>query len=61
MHSNYLAAKPKEKNNLGDLSVDGRMILKWILKERIVRMWPGFNSLSNKLLVSKIAGYFLIG
>jgi hypothetical protein len=29
----------KERDNLRDLYVDKRMILKWILKDKSVRMW----------------------
>jgi hypothetical protein len=27
---------------LDDLEVDGRIILKWILNKKIVRVWDGF-------------------
>jgi hypothetical protein len=32
----------REETTWGDLSVDGRIILKWILKNQSVRMWTGF-------------------
>jgi hypothetical protein len=34
-----LARKPERKRELGDLNVDWRMILIWILKELSVRAW----------------------
>jgi hypothetical protein len=29
------------RNDLGDLIVDGKIILKWILKEKDLRKWTG--------------------
>jgi hypothetical protein len=29
-------------NNLQHLSIDGRIILQWMLKKQSVRVWPGF-------------------
>jgi len=45
-------ANQKGKDHLGDLSVDGRMIIKQILKKWDVRLWTRFKWLcsSNKLL-----------
>jgi hypothetical protein len=37
-----LVGKPEGKNHLQDLGVDGKMILKWILQELVMRMWTGF-------------------
>jgi hypothetical protein len=31
----------KEKDHLGDLGVDGRIILIWIFRERDVGVWTG--------------------
>jgi len=33
--------KLKERNHLGDKDLDGRIILKWILKKQAGRAWPG--------------------
>jgi hypothetical protein len=37
-----LVRNMRERDLSGDLSEDGTMILKWILKEEGVRMWGGF-------------------
>jgi hypothetical protein len=37
-----LAGKPHGKKPPGDLIVDGRTLLKWILEEQSVRMWSEF-------------------
>jgi hypothetical protein len=37
-----LVAKPESKSFLVDLSVDGRIILKCIVKKYGVKMWTGF-------------------
>jgi hypothetical protein len=37
-----LVRKPEEKDMLGELGVDGRIILKLILKNYDVRMWTRF-------------------
>jgi hypothetical protein len=33
---------PKERDHLEDLSVDGRIVMKWILKECDGTVWTGF-------------------
>jgi hypothetical protein len=33
-------------DHLGDLYVDGRILLKWILREKDMRLWAGFIWLS---------------
>jgi hypothetical protein len=40
-----LAVNPKGKHHIEGLSVDGRIILKWILKKQDRRMWAGFTCL----------------
>jgi hypothetical protein len=35
----YLSEDLTERNNLGDTSTEGRIILKWILKKWAVRVW----------------------
>jgi hypothetical protein len=37
-----LVGKPEGKELLGDLGVDGRIILKCMLKELDARVWDGF-------------------
>jgi hypothetical protein len=32
----------KERGHLGDLNIDGRIILKWLIKKYVVRMWTDF-------------------
>jgi len=36
-----LAGKPERKSHLGDLDVDGRIILRWILRMWDVGVWTG--------------------
>jgi hypothetical protein len=38
-----LVMKPEGKRPLECLSVDGKIILIWILKKQGVRMWTGFS------------------
>jgi hypothetical protein len=37
-----LIGKPEETHHLADLGVDGRIMLKWILKQQDARVWTGF-------------------
>jgi len=41
MHEN-LVTKLKERDNLGELDVDERIILQWILNKLIVSLWDVF-------------------
>jgi hypothetical protein len=41
MHT-FWSENLKGRNHLDDLVVDGRIILKWILKEPRIRVWTGF-------------------
>jgi hypothetical protein len=34
----------KGENRFGNLSVDGRIILRWILNKYYLRVWTGFNN-----------------
>jgi hypothetical protein len=36
-----VVGKPEGKRPLGDLGVDGRIILRWILRNRDVGVWNG--------------------
>jgi hypothetical protein len=38
-----LVGKPEGKNNWGDESVDGRIILRWIFKKWDVGVWTGLD------------------
>lgn len=40
---NILVGKLEGRDHLGDLGGDGRLILKWILNDNVVRMWAGFS------------------
>jgi hypothetical protein len=41
-HSEFLSETPKEWDQLGDLGVDGKLILKWILNKQDTRTSAGF-------------------
>jgi hypothetical protein len=32
----------KERDHLGDINIDGMIILKWAIKKKGVRVWNGF-------------------
>jgi hypothetical protein len=38
----YFFRRPKGRYHLGDLRIDGRILLKLIFKKRDVRVWTGF-------------------
>jgi hypothetical protein len=42
MHTEFWLENLEGRNHLGDLSIDERIILKWILKKQGMRMWTGF-------------------
>jgi hypothetical protein len=42
LHRKLSAEKLKVRNHVGDLDVDGRIILKYILKEEGVTVWTRF-------------------
>jgi len=37
-----LLEKPKGKNHLGDIGIDGRIILEWIFENQGRKLWTGF-------------------
>jgi hypothetical protein len=39
--SRVLVKKPEGRDHLGDTGVDGRIILRWILRKWDVRVWTG--------------------
>jgi hypothetical protein len=41
----FVVGNLKGRDHLGELGVDGRLTLKWILKEEGLKMWTGFISL----------------
>jgi hypothetical protein len=45
MRNSYtvLSENLKRRDHFAGLSVDGRIILKWILEKEGVRLWNGFN------------------
>jgi hypothetical protein len=42
MHTNIWSENEKERVYLGDLSVDGSMLLKSVLQREVVRVWTAF-------------------
>jgi hypothetical protein len=42
MYTKFLVRKPEEKLSLGRLDRDGRIILEWIIKKQVGRVWTGF-------------------
>jgi hypothetical protein len=41
-NTNILIGKPEWRDHLGDLGIEGRIIVKLILKKQDVRVWIGF-------------------
>jgi hypothetical protein len=48
MHTEISWENLKEPDRFGDLTVDGRIILNWILKKYVGRCWSGFTWLKIK-------------
>ena len=48
-----LVEKPKGKNHLGDPGVDGRIVLRWILRKWDVGVWTG----SSWLRIGTVGGH----
>jgi hypothetical protein len=42
MHKKCWSENTKGRDYLGDLGLDGTIVLKWILKKKGVRVWTGF-------------------
>jgi hypothetical protein len=43
MHAHFQSENVKDKDNLGDPGVDGRIELKWILSQWKMSVWTAFN------------------
>jgi hypothetical protein len=43
MHTKFCSENSKERCHLGELGIDGRIILSWIMKKRDLRMWTGLD------------------
>jgi hypothetical protein len=41
VHTGLLLGKPKVRDHLGNLGVDGRVILEYIVKKLVARAWNG--------------------
>jgi hypothetical protein len=39
---NALMGNMKERDHLGDIRVDGRIILEWIFSRQDIRVWSGY-------------------
>jgi hypothetical protein len=42
MDSKFWSKNLKDRDNFVDVSVDGRILLKWIVEKQIGRVWNGF-------------------
>jgi hypothetical protein len=41
-HTKFLSEKQKGRDHSENLDIDGKMILEWILRRRVGRVWTGF-------------------
>jgi len=41
-HTSFLGGNLRERDNLGDRGVDGRIVLRWIFRKWGIRAWTGF-------------------
>jgi hypothetical protein len=46
MRTKFLLETLKGTDHLGDVGIEGSIILKWILKKQVVRVYSGLNWLS---------------
>jgi len=42
MHTKFLSGNPKGRDLLEGLGVCGKILLKWVLNKKIVKLWTGF-------------------
>jgi len=41
VHTRFRCRNQRKKDNLEDLNVDGKIILKWIFKNSVEKVWTG--------------------
>jgi len=61
MHTKCQSENLKERDHLRDILIDDRIILKWILKKQVVKMWTGLNWLGRGLVVSSCEHHHVLG
>ena len=49
IHIGFLWSNMKERDDLQDLGVGKRTILKWIFHKQVRRAWPGLNESSSSI------------